>query len=143
MAANRLSLDADVASFEDRVQPLIAAMTASIPFHLAGDVSEYLAGAKTGGRPVAPGKVAGGLLLLHPLYAAARCPLVTLAERQYFGRCLKWIGDNMGIGQASLLADSITLEFCDANGVIEPELPFQKMGEGHILIWAGMLLQPS
>lgn len=72
-------------------------IAASVPFHLTS-------------RPYAvpavesPGQPVGGLLLLHPLYVASTLHIVPQELRIYFRRCLAWIGSNMAIGQASLLA---------------------------------------
>jgi hypothetical protein len=53
----------------------------------------------------------------------------------------------MGIGQAALLAEAVRLEEASDRPLLWDEgnidLPFQQMTEGHILIFAGMLLQPA
>jgi hypothetical protein len=72
-------------------------IAASVPFHLTS--RPYVApNVHSPGRPV------GGLLLLHPLYVASTLHIVPQELQNYFRRCLAWIGNNMAIGQASLLA---------------------------------------
>jgi hypothetical protein len=43
--------------------------------------------------------------MMHPLHAISSLPVVPLHFREMFREHLVWIGDVMGIGQASLLAD--------------------------------------
>ncbi|GKZ51080.1 hypothetical protein AbraIFM66951_004895, partial [Aspergillus brasiliensis] len=51
--------------------------------------------------------------------------------QKYALKCLAWIGKYMGIGQGTLMSKGYT------------SLPFQETAEGHVLIWAGMLLHPA
>jgi hypothetical protein len=53
---------------------------------------------------ITPGKSVGGLLILHPLTVSSTLSVVSLEMQTHFRNCLAWIGDNMGIGQATLLA---------------------------------------
>lgn len=135
-----------VSDLVHRASDLAAAIVASIPFHLTADVEEYVQRANAGTQPSnAKVKPVGGLLLLHPLYATARCSIVSTATRKYLARCLDWIGRCMGIGQARLLATSVCARMDGdmPSTALSPHLPFQEMSEGHVLIWAGMLLQPT
>lgn len=129
-----------------RASALVAAIVASIPYHLTLDVGGYVQRASAGKQPWdIKTKPVSGLLLLHPLYATASCHIVSAASRAYLVKCLDWIGKNMGIGQASLLARSLRADMGgnDPQMVLSPSLPFQEMSEGHVIIWAGMLLQPA
>jgi hypothetical protein len=54
---------------------------------------------------IIPNQSIGGLLMMHPLHAVSSLPVVPLHFREMFREHLVWIGDVMGIGQASLLAD--------------------------------------
>jgi hypothetical protein len=54
---------------------------------------------------IIPNQSIGGLLLMHPLHAVSSLPVVPLHLREMFLEHLAWIGDVMGIGHASLLAD--------------------------------------
>ncbi|KAJ9150715.1 hypothetical protein NKR23_g3467 [Pleurostoma richardsiae] len=132
--------------FDKLAQELTAALVASIPFHLAPSLSEYIY-AITTDEDIPPGRPVGGLLLLHPLYVVGRCSIVPPSVRAYVGRCLAYIGQCMGIGQAALLAEAVRLEEASDRPLLWDEgnidLPFQQMTEGHILIFAGMLLQPA
>lgn len=132
-----------IPAYEVRARELVAGLKASIPYFLAADLDEYLRLADAGAPAIPPNRPVGGLLLLHPLYAAARCTIVPLADRTYFLDTLNWIGKYMGIGQSTLLANSLRSGADDISVLRTPELPFMDMGEGHILIWAGMLLMPS
>ncbi|PYH90622.1 hypothetical protein BO71DRAFT_387273 [Aspergillus ellipticus CBS 707.79] len=110
---------------------LIDDIVASIPYHLARNLHEYTeTGQSAVGRPV------GGLLLLHPLFVVSTCTIVPPPIQAYVRRCLAWIGKHMGIGQATLLSEARSDQPL-------PIIPFQQMAEGHVLIWACMLLQPS
>lgn len=148
--ARRLPLDRASVSmnipFEKLAQELTAALVGSIPFHLAPSLAEYIHAITTGG-DMPPGRCVGGLLLLHPLYVVGRCSVVPPSMRAYVGRCLACIGQRMGIGQATLLAEAVRLEEASDTPLLWDEgsinLPFQQMTEGHILIFAGMVLQPT
>ena len=54
---------------------------------------------------IIPEQSIDGLLMKHPLHAVLSLPVVPLHFREMFREHLVWIGDVMGIGQASLLAD--------------------------------------
>lgn len=105
-------------------------IAASIPCHLTNDVRNYvrqihdLLPTKFDGRPV------GGLLILHPLWVVANSSIITRELQKHMREQLSWIGKNMGIGQATLLANE------------NKSIPFQYIAQGHVLIWAGMLIQP-
>lgn len=138
-----LSHDKAITAYEATARQLVSDMISSIPYHLAYDVGEYLKLVEAGAPSIPPNRPIGGLLLLHPLYAAARCSVVSLPSRIYLGEVLAWIGVNMGIGQATLLAESTRLGVKELPEMRATTLPFEEMSEGHLLIWAGMLLQPA
>ena len=91
---------------DNEISQDIEGLIASIPFHLAEDVQVFLRDLeKTPPTSIAaPGRVAGGLLLMHPLAAVARLSIVPIGIREYLTDCLEWTALNMGIGQASFLA---------------------------------------
>jgi hypothetical protein len=105
-------------------------IAASIPYHLTNDVRKYvrrihdLLPTKFYGRPV------GGLLILHPLWVVANSSIISRELQHHMRKQLSWIGKNMGIGQATLLANE------------NKPISFQLIAQGHVLIWAGMLIQP-
>lgn len=103
--ARLLSREDRIPAYEKRAGALVLGLKASIPYHLAFDLDEYLRLADAGAPLIPPNRPVGGLLLLHPLYVAARCSIVPLSDRVYFIDCLTWIGQHMGIGQATLVAD--------------------------------------
>ncbi|KAM0257702.1 hypothetical protein ACHAQJ_004268 [Trichoderma viride] len=141
--ARHLIQEEMVLNLQKRARSIVSDIIASIPYHLAFDIEEYLSLVQTGDSFIPPNRPIGGLLLLHPLYESAKCYIVPRDIRLYFIRCLTWIGEHMGIGQASLLARCINSRMDDVHPLRDPEFPFLGMSEGHVLIWAGMLLQPT
>ncbi|GFF34497.1 hypothetical protein IFM46972_04252 [Aspergillus udagawae] len=83
---------------------LIQDFTSSIPYHLVEDLHSFSANVQRGNTIEQPGRAVGGLLLIYPLYIASQLSIVPLELQDYFKRCLVWIGQNMGLGYASLLA---------------------------------------
>lgn len=143
--SQKLDPTQNIAYITSRVPELLQPIIQSIPFHLSASVHRYVesVNANQHASTVLPNRPVGGLLLLHPLYATTKTGIIPPDTRRYFCRCLAWVGSAMGIGQAKLLAKSATLHLEQgSNSTIRPMLPFQEIGEGHVLIWAGMLLQP-
>lgn len=112
-------------------------LAATVPFHLAQDVAQYI-NASALGLEVPSGRPVGGLLLLHPLYVAANCDMVAPELRMYFIRCLSWIGKHMGIGRATMLSEMSSKNAPHS----QAHFPFQTVADEQVLIWAGMLLRP-
>ncbi|KIW18641.1 hypothetical protein PV08_02930 [Exophiala spinifera] len=106
------------------VQSLASDLAASIHFILTGSVDLPPPNFEA----IVPGKSAGGLLLLHPLSVSSTLSVVSPEMQTHFRNCLAWIGTNMGIGQATLLAKHPT------------GLPYDFIKDGHVLVWAGMLI---
>jgi len=79
-------------------------LIASIPYHLAENLQIFLRQSAKSIEIFQPGRSLGGLLLMHPLYVASEMAFLPGNLREYMRRCLAWIGSNMGIGQADLLA---------------------------------------
>lgn len=99
-------------------------LISSIPFHIVEDVHSFVGEASKSNTPQSgtpstnsfsqapinsdllnptfPGRRAGGLFLVHPLYVASNLEVVPQTERAYFRRCLDWIAMYMGIGLASV-----------------------------------------
>ncbi|KAL4959227.1 Zn(II)2Cys6 transcription factor domain-containing protein [Aspergillus stella-maris] len=115
--------------WENHAWILIGDMVALIPFHLANSPEEYVASAvsRTGQVPV--GRHVGGLFLLNPLYVLSHTPLVPPYYQNYARGCLAWIGENMGIGLASVLSRE------------KHDVSSQTMAGWQVLIWAGTMLQ--
>ncbi|KIW60934.1 hypothetical protein, variant [Exophiala xenobiotica] len=107
------------------VQTLAADLAASVHFHLTGS-AEMPPSSPHG--VITPGKSVGGLLILHPLTVSSTLSVVSPEMQTHFRNCLAWIGDNMGIGQATLLAKN------------PGGLPYNFIKDGHVLVWAGMLV---
>ena len=81
-------------------------MLASVPYHLVENLQVFLRDSelKTSIEINNPGRLLGGLLLMYPLYVTSRMRFLDTARREYMLRCLAWIGEYMGIGQATVLA---------------------------------------
>ncbi|KAH8810998.1 hypothetical protein F5884DRAFT_876054 [Xylogone sp. PMI_703] len=141
--AKRTSQERMVSNIIERCGIIVADVIASIPYHLALNVHDYARLVKTTAAFIPPNRPIGGLLLLHPLYTCAKCEIVPHHIRLYLSRCLAWIAEYVGIGQARLLAKSINERMDEAHPLSDPLFPFQTVSEGHILVWAGMLLRPT
>jgi hypothetical protein len=83
---------------------IVKDMVASVPYHLADNLQVFLSELATSTEITKPGRLLGGLLLMHPLYVASKMPFLPEKMQEYMRRCLTWIGSNMGFGQATLLA---------------------------------------
>jgi hypothetical protein len=105
-----LGIDDDIRRRAEKdARRLAAEIIASIPYYLTGDshtLQTYVQETQTGKEPILSGRPVGGLLLMHPLYISACLHVVPLAQRAHMSGCLAWIGKNMGIGQASILANA-------------------------------------
>ena len=83
---------------------------------------------------------------MHPMYVLSQTSIVSAEMRRYARRTLRWIGQEMGIGEAIVLAQ-VYPEYPRPNQqslMREQEqstIPFQYAAKGHVLIWAGMLVQ--
>lgn len=83
---------------------IVEDIVASIPYHLVDNLPVFLDELASSTEITDPGKSLGGLLLMHPLFVASTMPFLPRNTREYMRRCLTWIGSNMGLDQASLLA---------------------------------------
>ncbi|KAL2844091.1 hypothetical protein BJY01DRAFT_264094 [Aspergillus pseudoustus] len=119
----------DVRACRHEASQKIDEIAASVPYHLVKDLDEYMRVAISHEGAPTRGRAVGGLLLLHPLYVLSTCSVVPLATQEYARKCLGWIGQKMGIGQATVMSRG------------DQRIPFWEMAEGHVLIWAGMLIQ--
>ncbi|KAL2859229.1 hypothetical protein BJX68DRAFT_226018 [Aspergillus pseudodeflectus] len=105
---------------------LLCDIVASIPYFLTEDVQAFLRQDAT--HDISnPGRAAGGLLLMHELYALSQLPTVFPEMQEYFKRCLGWIGERMGIGQASLFAK-------------DADIGKEYVTSGCVIIWAALLV---
>lgn len=77
---------------------------ASIPFHVADTVENIAEQGDLKAEKVHPGKAIGGLLMMHPLYVAANLSIVPPHLQVQMRECLAWIGEHMGIGQATVFS---------------------------------------
>jgi hypothetical protein len=83
---------------------IVEDIVASIPYHLVDSLPAFLSKLAASTEITNPGRSLGGLLLMHPLYVASKTPFISRNMREYMRKCLKWIGSNMGLAQATLLA---------------------------------------
>ncbi|KAL3482776.1 hypothetical protein BJX62DRAFT_231450 [Aspergillus germanicus] len=117
-----------IVTWTKKASGLVDDILASIPYHLANDLSawpSHITNISTGRRPPM-----GGLLLFHPLYVLSSCTIVPPSVQMHVRKCLAWIGEHMGIGQATVMS-----KLC--------QYPIPGDGRGHVLTWAGILLQPT
>lgn len=90
---------------EDEVAAsLISEMISSIPFHLVEDLHVFSREIHTSTTIKNPGRAVGGLLLMHSISITSHLDIVDSSTQQYLKKSLRWIAENMGIGQASILA---------------------------------------
>lgn len=90
---------------EKAAQCLAEKIASSIPFHLVDNLEQFLNDTKTGTNLTKIGRPVGGLLLLHPLCMVMLASSVSMELRNHAREILAWIGVNMGVGQASLIAN--------------------------------------
>lgn len=98
----------------EEAQKLALNIAASIPYYLAVNVQEFLnqsLASSVTSRTIIPGPPVGGLLIMHTLYMVSNMSVVDLALKVYLKDCLAWIGQNMGIGQATMLSKVYLLKF--------------------------------
>lgn len=126
-----------------RVEKIVADIIASIPYHLAYDVNEYLRCIQSREPGITSSRPFSGFLLLYPLFESAKCHIVPHEDRLYLLRCLSWIGEHMGIGQASLLAACVTRRINETHPLHDSDFPFQRVSEGSVLVCASMGFLPK
>jgi hypothetical protein len=106
-----------IATWTEKASGLVDDILASIPYHLANDLSAVgtiTSSSTTSGlctsttSPPGVGRPVGGLLLLHPLYVLSSCTIVPPSVQMYVRMCLAWIGEHMGIGQATVMSKVCT-----------------------------------
>ncbi|KAK9482634.1 hypothetical protein V1527DRAFT_454858 [Lipomyces starkeyi] len=110
------------------VTSLTEEVVSSIPYLLAVDLQSFVENGTAGTPPIVPGRPVGGLLSMHTLYVLATLPIAETKLKLYTKKCLAWIGDEMGIGQAAILSKCTTMDQLDY------------ATESRVIIWAGMLI---
>lgn len=90
---------------------LIDGMLSSIPFHLTEDLHSFSREVHNSTSIKNSGRAVGGLLLMHSISVTSHLDIVNHPTQKYLKRCLEWIAENMGIGQASILAQVCSLLF--------------------------------
>jgi hypothetical protein len=83
---------------------LIDGMLASIPFHLVEDLHSFSREMHASTSIRNPGRSVGGLLLMHSISITSHLDIVNYPTQEYLKRCSRWMAENMGIGQAAILA---------------------------------------
>jgi hypothetical protein len=121
------------------VDSLVAGLKASIPYHLSRDVEEYIKNANAGIADLQTNQLSGGLLLFHHLYSIGRCTVVDASTRQYLANVLKWIGNEMGIGNATVLSECLRPDEQGPSVIQNSEILFMDALEGYYLITASMM----
>ncbi|SPJ79090.1 uncharacterized protein FTOL_07481 [Fusarium torulosum] len=141
--ANALGQYELIPLYLQRVVILAAGLKSSIPYHLSQNVEDYIKHANAGMPFLHADRLVGGFLLLHPLYAVARCTVVDATTRQYIANTLEWIGLEMGIRQATVLAGCIQPYEQGPSAMQTSRVSFLDALEGHFLITASMMLEPT
>ncbi|KAL7905812.1 hypothetical protein GGI35DRAFT_471337 [Trichoderma velutinum] len=139
----RMSGEDAILQFKQRAEKMIMEIIASIPYHLAHNINDYLNCIQSRTTAIPSNGAFSGLLLLYPLFESSKCKIVPYKDRLYLARCLLWIGEHMGIGQASLLGNCVNRRMSEPHPLHDPQFPFQEVSEGNLLIWASMALQPK
>ncbi|GKU05580.1 hypothetical protein FLAG1_08471 [Fusarium langsethiae] len=121
------------------VESLVAGLKASIPYHLSRNVQGYIKHVNAGVHDLQINHLSGGLLLFHHLYSIGRCTVVAASTRQYLANVLKWIGNEMGIGNAAVLADCLRPDEQGPSVMQNSKISFMDALEGYYLITASML----
>lgn len=122
-----------------KVDSLVGGLKASIPYHLSRDVEEYVKQVNVGKPALQTNHLSGGLLLFHHLYSIGRCTIVDASTRQYLANTLRWIGNEMGIGSASVLADCLQPDEQGPSVMQSSNFSFMDALEGFYLITASMM----
>jgi len=76
------------------------------------------------------------------MYALARCTIVDDTTRKYMSKTLRWIGDEMGIRHATILADGLQPDMQGPSAMQSSKMSFIDALDGHFLITASMMLEP-
>lgn len=83
---------------------LVRDMLASITYHLTEDIHLLSREIKTTDHLKNPGRSINGLLLMHSIFITSHLDIVDVHAQMYLKRCLEWIGEYMGIGQATMFS---------------------------------------
>ena len=78
-------------------------------------------------------------MLFHHMYSIGRCTIVDAETRQYLGGTLRWIGNEMGIGNAAVLADCLQPSQQGPSVMQSSKISFMDALEGYYLITASMM----
>ncbi|EMC99034.1 hypothetical protein BAUCODRAFT_388100 [Baudoinia panamericana UAMH 10762] len=116
------------AKLQREVQDLVDDMYAAIPFMLVG---EQIRGSRPEGslwNHARPPMLLGGLDLQWTLFTASILDIVSSDVRRNIRSILLWIGENLGLGQATVLA------------CMDTNPPGGVTAKGDALKWAGFLL---
>lgn len=104
---------------------LVKGTLSSIPFFLLSDVKSIF---ESGAEP-RPGPPSGGLMVIEALYLILiQDNIVSEGEAAYMRRCLNWMGDHQGLGQAKVLSGAMDMR---------PKLSIE---DAHTIIWVGIAL---
>ncbi|KIX09256.1 uncharacterized protein Z518_00335 [Rhinocladiella mackenziei CBS 650.93] len=101
---NRLQVKDAYGQKQAEIAELADAIMSSIPFHVTDQFHNLMQQPNHVTGKVSPGKSVGGLLLMHPVYVAANLDVVSPHLRAQMRNCLAWIGEHMGIGQATVFS---------------------------------------
>lgn len=90
------------ADLAQKADSIVDEIISSVPYHPTDNLYDFLNWPQT--EITEPGRILGGLLMMHQLYVASEVPTLSESTRDYLKRCLAWISSDMGIGYAGKLA---------------------------------------
>ncbi|RFN44205.1 hypothetical protein FIE12Z_11597 [Fusarium flagelliforme] len=125
--------------FVTKMNSLIIGVKASIPYFLSRNVEEYVQQVNAGKHTVHSNHLSGALMLFHHMYSIGRCTIVDAETRKYLGDTLRWIGNEMGIGNATVLADCLQPSEQGPSVMQNSKISFMDALEGYYLITASMM----
>lgn len=88
---------------QEYVADLTQSILSSIPYLLSADLQAFVKNVPARS-PLVPGRPVGGLLLMHGLFLLSTMTIIDPKIKDYLKSCLVWLGDHMGIGQATVLS---------------------------------------
>ena len=128
-----------ISQFITKMNNLIIGVKASIPYFLSRNVEEYVQQVNAGKHTVHSNHLSGALMLFHHMYSIGRCTIVDVETRQYLRDTLRWIGNEMGIGNAAVLADCLQPSEQGPSVMQSSKISFMDALEGYYLITASMM----
>jgi hypothetical protein len=97
--SDRLEVTDNCRTEKAKAQGIIDDVMASLPFHLLRDETRFVTELE-----IMPGSLIGGLSIMHPLFLLTNLPVVPPHQQAQTRECLAWIGEHLGIREATSLS---------------------------------------